>query len=129
MSQMNLSTKQTHIGNRLVVAKGDGGGEGMEWEFGISRCKLLHIGWINNNLLLYSTGNYIQYPVINRNGKEHEKECVCVCVCVYIYIYIYIYTYIYTYICIYIYMYIYITLNHFAVQQKLTQHCESIILG
>ena len=28
----------------------------------------------------------IQYPVINHNGKEYEKEyiymCVCVCVCV-----------------------------------------------
>ena len=22
----------------------------------------------------YSTGNYIQYPVINHNGKECEKE-------------------------------------------------------
>ena len=29
---------------------------------------------INNNILLYSTGNYIQYPVINHNGKEYEKE-------------------------------------------------------
>ena len=25
---------------------------------------------------------YIQYPVINQNGKEYRKECVCVCVCV-----------------------------------------------
>ena len=35
---MNLSTKQkqTHIENRLVVAKGEGVGEGMEWEFGVS---------------------------------------------------------------------------------------------
>ena len=32
---------------------------------------------------VYSTGNYIQYPVIKHNGKEYEKECVCVCVCVY----------------------------------------------
>ena len=24
----------------------------------------------------YSTGNYIQYPVINHNGKETEKECI-----------------------------------------------------
>ena len=24
--------------------------------------------------LLCSTGNYIQYPVKNRNGKEYEKE-------------------------------------------------------
>ena len=29
-------------------------------------------------VLLYSTGNYIQYHVINYNGKEYEKECVCV---------------------------------------------------
>ena len=28
----------------------------------------------NNNILLYSTGNYIQYSVINHNGKEYEKE-------------------------------------------------------
>ena len=22
----------------------------------------------------YSTGSYIQYPVVNHNGKEYEKE-------------------------------------------------------
>ena len=27
-------------------------------------------------VLLYSTGNYIQYPVINLNGKEYEKEYI-----------------------------------------------------
>ena len=26
---------------------------GMEWESGISRCKLLYIEWINNKVLLY----------------------------------------------------------------------------
>ena len=32
-------------------------GEGrMEWEFGISRGKLLYIGWINNKVLLSSIG-------------------------------------------------------------------------
>ena len=46
------------------------GGGGLDWEFGISRCKLLYTEWINNKVLLYSTGNYIQYPVINHNGKE-----------------------------------------------------------
>ena len=44
-------------------------------EFGISRCKL-YVGWINNEVLLYSTGHYIQYPVVNHNGKEYEKECI-----------------------------------------------------
>jgi len=31
-----------------------------------------------------SSGNYIQYSMINHNGKEYEKECV------YIYIYIFV---------------------------------------
>ena len=50
------------------------GGGRLDWEFGISRCKLLYIEWINNKILLYSTGNYIQYPVINhmeKNKKYH----------------------------------------------------------
>ena len=36
------------------------------------------IGWINNKVLLYSTGNYIQYPVINCDGEECEKAYVYV---------------------------------------------------
>ena len=60
---------------RLVVAKGVGGAErGKDWEFGISRYKLLYREWINNKGLLYSTRKYIQYPIINHNGKEHEKN-------------------------------------------------------
>ena len=54
------------------------GGGGMDWEFGMSRCKLLSIERINNKVLLYSTGNYSQYPVINHNGKEYERECIYV---------------------------------------------------
>ena len=50
----------------------------MEWEVGVSRCKLLYIEWINNKVLLYSTENYIQYPVINHKGKEYEKEYIYV---------------------------------------------------
>ena len=59
--------------NRLVVSRKGWGGGRMEWEFGIGRCELLYIGWINNKVLLYSTGNCIQYPIINHNGKEYEK--------------------------------------------------------
>ena len=33
-----------------------------------------------NKVLLYSIGNYIQYPIINHNGKEYEKEYVYLCV-------------------------------------------------
>ena len=56
---ISLFSKQmfTDIENRLLVAKGGGGRK--DWEFGISRYKLLHIGWINNKVLLYSTENYI----------------------------------------------------------------------
>ena len=31
---------------------------------------------ISNKVLLYSTGNYSHYPVINNNGKEYEKEYI-----------------------------------------------------
>ena len=57
--------KQNHWQNRLVVAKGR-----MDWEAGVSICKLLYIGWINK-FLLYSTENYIQYPMINYNGEAY----------------------------------------------------------
>ena len=40
----------------------------------------------------------MQYPIINRKGKEGEKK------------------------------YTFIKLNHFAIHQKLTQHCKSTIL-
>ena len=52
------------------LPRGSGGRGGKDWEFGIGRCKVLSTGWINNKVLLYSTGNYIQYPVINHNEKE-----------------------------------------------------------
>ena len=29
--------------------------------------------------------NYIQYPVINHNGKEYEKECIYIHTHIYIY--------------------------------------------
>ena len=48
--------------NRLVVAKGvgvGGEGKGMDGEFGVSRCKLLHLECIINKVLLHSTANSI----------------------------------------------------------------------
>ena len=59
-----------------MVAKGEGGVGGMDGEFGISRCKLLYPGWINNKVLLGSTGNYSQHSAINHNGKEHEEQYI-----------------------------------------------------
>ena len=68
-----------------MVAKGEGKGGG-KWESGITICKLLHTDWINNKVLLYSTGNYTQNPVINHNGKEYKKNlpmCVTESLCCY----------------------------------------------
>ena len=74
----------------------------MDWEFEVNRCKLLHIKWIINKVLLYSTGNYIQFPMMtNHDGEECEKECACVCIYI---------------------------LNHFAVWKKLIQYYKSTIL-
>ena len=47
-----------------MAAKREGSEGGKDGEFGISRCKLVYVGWINK-VLLYSTRNYIQYPVID----------------------------------------------------------------
>ena len=34
--------------------------------------------WTNHKVLLYSTENYIQHPVINHNGEGYRKQCICV---------------------------------------------------
>ena len=59
----------TDIENRLMIAKAVGVG-GMVQKIEASRGKLLHIEWINNKVLLYGTGNYIQYLVINYMKKD-----------------------------------------------------------
>ena len=58
--------------------QGEGDEGGMDWEFVIRTYKVLQIEKISNKALLYSTGNYIKYPVINWNGKEHEKMYIFV---------------------------------------------------
>ena len=45
----------------------------LDREFGVSRGKLLHLEWISNEVLVYSTGNSAQYPIITYNGKESEE--------------------------------------------------------
>ena len=74
VAQMNLSTRQKQTHRHREQTGGcqrAGGWGGKDWEFGINRGKLLYIGWINNKVLLYSTGKYIQYPVTNHNRKEY----------------------------------------------------------
>ena len=70
MAQRNLSSKQTHRhGEQTRGFQEGGGGRGMDWEFGVNRCKLLKLKWIDNEVLLYSTGNYVQSLVM-----EHDER-------------------------------------------------------
>lgn len=46
------------------------GGGRMEWELVMGSYTLLDK---NNKVLLYSTGNYMKYLVINHGGKEYEQ--------------------------------------------------------
>ena len=83
MAQMNLSTKQKQARRRRGHTCGCQGDEGEEEErtgcLGLVRCKLLHLEWINNKVLRYSTGDYIQSPGINHNEKEYKARMyICV---------------------------------------------------
>ena len=92
---MNLYTKQKQIDRHRKQTYGyqrGKVGKGINQEFGINIYTLLYIKQIIYKDLLYSTGNYTQYFVINYKGKESEKE--------YIYVHVYIDMYICT--CIYI---------------------------
>ena len=83
-----------------MVTKEERWGRGMDWEPRIGISALLYIECIVNGDLLYGTENSSQYSMISYMGKESEKEWICV----------------------------YVELNHFAIQQKLIQHCKSTTL-
>ena len=46
--------------DRPAAAIGEGGWSGRDGEFGPSRCKLLHLEWVDNKILLYSPGTCVQ---------------------------------------------------------------------
>ena len=51
--------EETHgLGEQACDCQWGGRGNGMGCKFGVSRCKLLHLEWISNKILLYSIGNY-----------------------------------------------------------------------
>ena len=68
MTQMNISMKRKqthrHRGQAWWLPRG-----GMDWEFGVSKCKLLCTEWVNSKVQLYSTGDHIRYPVVNHDGQ------------------------------------------------------------
>ena len=73
MTQINIPAKQNQTHRyREQACRCQRQVEGRkDWEFGISRCKILYIGWIKSKVTLYSPGNNIQYPMINHNGKKY----------------------------------------------------------
>ena len=69
---MNRSTKQkqTHRhGEQPCDRRGGEGERGMDGEFGVSRCKLLHLEWMGNKVLLQSPGNSIQSFGMDHDGR------------------------------------------------------------
>ena len=46
----------------------------MDWEVRVNKCKLLHLDWISNEILLYSIGNYIRALVMEHDGGICEKK-------------------------------------------------------
>ena len=74
---MNLYTEQKQInrrGEQTCGCQGGGGGCGTDGDFMVSICKLLHLECISNEVLLYSTGNYIQSLVMEHDGRYYEKK-------------------------------------------------------
>ena len=56
----------------------ESGGSGMDREFGVGGCKLLHVEWMDNGVLLYNIGKYIQPLGIGHDGKYYKKENIYV---------------------------------------------------
>ena len=72
----NEPTNKTETDSYDIENREKGRGRGMDWEFGVGRCKVLHLERINNKLLMYSRGNYIQYTVIDQMEKNILKVCI-----------------------------------------------------
>ena len=59
MAQMNLSTEKKIVDMENMWLPRGGEECGMDREFGVNRCKLLPLEWLSSELLLYSSGNYL----------------------------------------------------------------------
>ena len=67
MTQMNIPIKQTESGTWRTdwwLGRNGVGAWGLQMQ-------LLYIEWIKNKVLLYSTENYVQYPMIKHNGNNN----------------------------------------------------------
>ena len=62
--------------NRLVVANGEVGGSGTDWELGVSRCKLFHLEWGSNTVLPVQHRGLCPVSWIDHDGKRSFKNYV-----------------------------------------------------
>ena len=68
---MSFHRKETHgLREQTCGCQGGRGGSGIDWEFGVRRCKLLPLEWISSEILLYRS-------VMEDN--ERKRMCVCMC--------------------------------------------------
>ena len=58
----------------LLVTRGEGWQEGIDWEFGTDMYTLLYLKWIANKDLLHSMGNSAQCYVAAWVGGEFRGE-------------------------------------------------------
>ena len=72
---MNLSTEKKIMENRLVVAKGEGEGEGVGWMgyLGLIDADSLPLKWISNEILLCSTGNYVWSLIMEHDNVKKKN--------------------------------------------------------
>ena len=87
---MNLSTeKKETYGLGEQTCGFQEGGNGMYWEFVVSRCKLLHLEWISNEILPYAQGITSSQMWWNMMEDNEQRR---LCVFMYIYDWILYYT-------------------------------------
>ena len=65
-----MEQKQTHgCGGQTCVCLGERGEKGIDGEFGFGRCRLLHLEWLGNGVLLCSAGDCVWSL-----GLEHDRK-------------------------------------------------------
>ena len=60
----------TDIENRFVVAEGEGKGVGWTGSLGLVD-ETIHLEWISDEVLLYSTGNYNSFLGTDHGGRQY----------------------------------------------------------
>ena len=73
IGQQHNSTGKSHY--HKVHLKGDV--SWMDWDSGVNRCKLMPLEWISNEILLYSTGNYVWSLMVEDNVRKRMYVCMC----------------------------------------------------